>query len=501
MATATHDVGRKLDALPLGRFHYRLTGLIVGGLFVDQFDNYITGGVLGAAIKEGWSTMSMNALFISAGTAGMTIGSIAAGWLGDRYGRRFSFQLNLLIFGLFSFAAAASPTMGWLTVSRFLMGLGMGAEFVIAYTMLSEFVPPQSRGRWQASMAVISNGAVFISSLCGFLIIPHYGWRWVFVIAGIAALVVWVLRKTLPESPRWLESQGRNAEAEKVVDDIVHELGLKEAPAVAPSATPTTVTADVPFMVLFSPPVIRSLADPAKTYAVNVGGTVNVFEAARRANIAKVLLISSNAAYHRKERDAFDETHPTTSLYSGNPNAHYGASKMAAEQVALAYHTFHGIDALAIRITSVYGFGMKPGQMQLKQIVEGAANGQAVEIASGGHVVRDYTYVGDSAAGIVAILNADTRAVSQRIFNISRGELTSTFDIAEAARAAFPDADIEVSGEMTEFEKATLKQRAPLSWAAAEKVFGYRPRYSLRDGIKSYADLYTAFKTHPLAST
>ena len=106
----------------------------------------------------------MNALFISAGTAGMTIGSIAAGWLGDRYGRRFSFQLNLLIFGLFSFAAAASPTMGWLTVSRFLMGLGMGAEFVIAYTMLSEFVPPKSRGRWQASMAVISNGAVFISS-------------------------------------------------------------------------------------------------------------------------------------------------------------------------------------------------------------------------------------------------------------------------------------------------------------------------------------------------
>src|ERR1700761_4900745 len=69
MAIATHDVGRKLDALPLGRFHYRLTGLIVGGLFVDQFDNYITGGVLGAAIKEGWSTMSMNALFISAGTA------------------------------------------------------------------------------------------------------------------------------------------------------------------------------------------------------------------------------------------------------------------------------------------------------------------------------------------------------------------------------------------------------------------------------------------------
>lgn len=257
MTAVASDVGRKLDALPIGRFHYRLTGLIVGGLFVDQFDNYITGGVLGAAIKEGWSTMAANALFISAGTAGMTIGSVAAGWIGDRYGRRFSFQMNLLIFGLFSFAAAASPTMGWLTVSRFLMGLGMGAEFVIAYTMLSEFVPPKTRGRWQASMAVISNGAVFLSSLCGFIIIPQYGWRWVFVIAGVAAIAVWLLRKSLPESPRWLESKGRTAEAERVLDDIVHELGLKEAPAGAAMPAQAPAAADVPFSALFAPPILR----------------------------------------------------------------------------------------------------------------------------------------------------------------------------------------------------------------------------------------------------
>jgi putative MFS transporter len=259
VATITHDIGRKLDALPLGRFHYRLTGLIAAGLFVDQFDNYITGGVLGAAVKEGWSTMQMNALFISAGTAGMTIGSTVAGWIGDRYGRRFSFQMNLLIFGLFAFAAAAAPTMGWLTAARFVMGLGMGAEFVIAFAMLSEFVPPKTRGRWQASLAVISNGAVFVSSLCGFLIIPQYGWRWVFVIAGVAALVVWFMRKKLPESPRWLESQGRSAEAEKIFGDIVHELGLKEAPPVAPAQAyaPAPVAAAVPYSVLFSPPVIR----------------------------------------------------------------------------------------------------------------------------------------------------------------------------------------------------------------------------------------------------
>ncbi len=206
----------------------------------------------------------------------------------------------------------------------------------------------------------------------------------------------------------------------------------------------------------------NSLKNPVQTYAVNVGGTVNVLEAARRCGVAKVLYISSNAAYHKKERDAFDETHPTTSLSSGNPNAHYGASKMAAEQVALAYHTFHGIDAVVIRITSVYGFGMQPGQMQLKQIVEGAVDGEHVMIASGGRVVRDYTYVEDAAEGIVDILDFDTRALPQRVYNIARSELTSTFDIADAARTAVPAARIEVGDQMTEFETATLRQRAPL---------------------------------------
>jgi len=243
----------------------------------------------------------------------------------------------------------------------------------------------------------------------------------------------------------------------------------------------------------------NSLKNPLQTYAVNIGGTVKVLEAARNSGVGKVLYISSNAAYHKKERDAFDETHPTTSLYFGNPNAHYGASKMAAEQAALAYYTFHGIDAIVVRITSVYGFGMKPGQMQLKQIVEGAVDGERVVIPSGGRVVRDYTYVEDAAAGIVDILDFDTRALPQRVYNIARGELTSTFDIADAARAAVPGAHIDVGDTMTEFETATLRQRAPLDSARAAKVFGHKSRYPLREGIKAYAETYAAFKAEARA--
>ena len=237
-----------------------------------------------------------------------------------------------------------------------------------------------------------------------------------------------------------------------------------------------------------------SLADPARAYDVNVGGTVNVLEAARKTGIQKVVLISSNAAYHKRERDFFDETHPTTSISQGNPNAHYGTSKMAAEQIGLTYFTFHNIDVIVVRITSVYGFGMKAGQMALKQLVEAAVNGQEITIPTGGSVVRDYTYVEETAAGIVDILNMDSRAMQNRVFNISRGELSSTFDIALAIRTIIPTASLAVGSEMTPFEQATLKQRVPLSWNAANKAFGYQSNDSIGDGIKKYIELYRKYR-------
>ena len=138
----------------------------------------------------------------------MTIGALVTGFLGDRYGRRFTYQTNLLIFGFASLAAAFAPDMTALIWLRFLMGLGLGAEIVVGYSTLTEFVPPKSRGRWLSLMAVMVVSGLPITALLGYLIIPAYGWRPMFAIAGLGALMVWYLRKALPESPRWLEAQG-----------------------------------------------------------------------------------------------------------------------------------------------------------------------------------------------------------------------------------------------------------------------------------------------------
>ncbi|MBN4679051.1 MFS transporter, partial [Pandoraea nosoerga] len=105
--------------------------LIGAGMFLDAFDLYLAGGVLGAVLKDGWSTLELNAAFVSATFVGMTIGAWLSGILGDRFGRRFSYQMNLAIFGLASIAAAFAPNMMVLIVLRFIIGIGLGAEIVV----------------------------------------------------------------------------------------------------------------------------------------------------------------------------------------------------------------------------------------------------------------------------------------------------------------------------------------------------------------------------------
>lgn len=219
----TVNAGARLDRLPISSFHRRIMWLIGIGMFFDGFDIYLAGNVLGTLVKSGFSSLQLNALFISLTFAGMVVGAFSTGFLGDRFGRRFTYQANLAIFGVASLLAAFAPSMGVLIGLRFLMGVGLGAETVVGYGTLTEFVPPEKRGKWLGGMSAFVVTGLPIASLIGTVVIPHFGWRPMFVIAGVGALVVWYLRKALPESPRWLESVGRTAEAEKIMTAIEKE--------------------------------------------------------------------------------------------------------------------------------------------------------------------------------------------------------------------------------------------------------------------------------------
>jgi putative MFS transporter len=224
MATAV-NAGARLDRLPISSFQYRIFWLVGAGMFFDGYDLYIAGGVLASALQSKFSTGPQNLQFISLTFVGMTLGSLITGFVGDKLGRRFTYQINLLIFGLASLAAAFAPSMGVLIVCRFFQGLGLGAEIVVGYSTLTEFVPPKTRGRWLSMMAFLTVTGFPVTALLGYLIIPNFGWRPMFIIAGIGSLIVWYLRKNLPESPRWLESQGRTEEAEALMQTIEQEAG------------------------------------------------------------------------------------------------------------------------------------------------------------------------------------------------------------------------------------------------------------------------------------
>ncbi len=230
----------RLDRLPILPFHKRLLVMIGAGLFFDAFDIYLANSVLGSLVQTGWSTIELNAVFLSATSFGMLTGSVFAGFVGDRYGRKASYQFNLGLFGLASLACAVAPGMGWLIGARFLCGVGLGAELVIAYGMLGEFVPPSHRGRWAALLSFMAQFGLFASTLASWVVIPTLGWRAMFAGVGVGALIVFRARKSIPESPRWLETRGRAAEADAIVAAI--EATLDGAPTRRPStAAPAPV--------------------------------------------------------------------------------------------------------------------------------------------------------------------------------------------------------------------------------------------------------------------
>lgn len=258
-ATQTWTAAQRLDRLPESAFHRRMAAMIGLGLFFDAFDLYMASGVMVALTSTGWATMASNAYFASAGALGTLIGAFAAGWLGDRMGRKFTFQFNLVLFGSMSLAAAFAPSMTWLIIFRFLMGIGLGAEIVVGYATIAEFVPPRARGKWGAVLFFLATAALPASNAIAYFVVPTLGWRCMFAIAGIGGLTVWILRKRMPESPRWLELVGRVDEAERVVDEIEAAV-MKETGQPLPPPAPAPVVAASTFRTsdLFRPPLLRS---------------------------------------------------------------------------------------------------------------------------------------------------------------------------------------------------------------------------------------------------
>ena len=253
-----HTAAARLEAVPVGRFHRRFMVLVCLGFFCDSFDNTLSATVLASLLPIKFSTLQLNSIFLSVTFAGLAIGALLAGWLSDRVGRAFAFQVSLLVFGVFALAGSLAPSMEVLIVVRGLMAIGMGAEYVICYGMIAEFIPSARRGRYLGILGIAGGVGVSLSSVAGWIVIPASSWRVMFVIAGVLALFAWWARRKMPESPRWLESRGRYEEAEAILERIESESGGAVPASVHKvSEEPDEQAKWVPISVLFTRPVIK----------------------------------------------------------------------------------------------------------------------------------------------------------------------------------------------------------------------------------------------------
>jgi putative MFS transporter len=260
------SIATRMDRLPITRTHRQATVAVGLGMFFDIYEVFLAGVLSGVLASQFHLSKAALTPVLASTFIGMFLGALVLGRAADRFGRRGAFLFNLALYSVFSLLGAFSPNAVWLMVTRFCAGLGLGAELPLADAYLTDLLPARRRGRYIAWAYTVSFiGVPFVGflahSLFEITVLGLAGWRWIFIIGALGSVVVFFLRRGLPESPRWLDSVGRTEEAERITarfEDEAraegHELTDPD-PGDGPASTGTE-----PIRNLFRPPYGRRTA-------------------------------------------------------------------------------------------------------------------------------------------------------------------------------------------------------------------------------------------------
>ncbi|WP_296902934.1 MFS transporter [uncultured Megasphaera sp.] len=232
----------RLEALPVGRFHYKL--LLVTGLgwLFDSMDTGLIAFILPVLAKEWSLAPGQMGLIGSIGLIGMALGAVISGTVADRLGRKKVFTITVLLYSIASGLCALSWNYQSLLVFRFLVGFGLGGELPVAATLVSEYAPSRVRGRFIVLLESFW-GLGWIAAACiAYFFIPVYGWRMAFLIGALPALYVCLIRMHMPESVRYLLAHGRVKEARQIVVSLEQQLHVPVAPFTGETETLPPVT-------------------------------------------------------------------------------------------------------------------------------------------------------------------------------------------------------------------------------------------------------------------
>jgi len=243
MAERSMTIEQAIEEIGIGRFQRRLLVVCGLGWAADAMEVTIISFVLPAVIAE-WSLSPLQAGYL--GTA-IFLGMLAGAWfwgaISDRIGRKLGFQLTVLIDSVFGFISALSPSYIFLMITRALTGFGVGGTLPVDYSIFAEYLPRKERGRWLVLLESFwALGTLVVAGLA-WLVVPRLGWRPLLAISAIPGLVIFLIRRYVPESPRYLLVEGRQEEARTVLAEVARSNGSAfEVPQLVPEPRTTRAT-------------------------------------------------------------------------------------------------------------------------------------------------------------------------------------------------------------------------------------------------------------------
>ncbi len=210
----------RMERLPVSWWHIRARIIVGIGTFFDAIDLMAITYALPAFVDSWKMNPQQIGLVLSAAFVGQLIGAIIAGWAAERYGRLYVTTITIGIFSVMSLACAFAWNPASLIAFRFIQGIGLGGEVPIANTYVNEIARAEVRGRFYLLFQMVFGIGLVCAAVLGFFIVPTLGWQFMFYLGAAPAILVFFLRRLLPESPRWLVVKGRLEEADRIVADI-----------------------------------------------------------------------------------------------------------------------------------------------------------------------------------------------------------------------------------------------------------------------------------------
>lgn len=253
------SIASRIDRLPNTPMMKKILLLTGIGWMFDAMDQGMVSGVMAAIGKEWALTTDQLGMLGSSGMLGMALGAALSGMAADKFGRKKVIMSTLIIYGIASALAGLSVNFPMLLVLRFITGFGLGGELPAASTLVSEYSPVNKRGRNVVILESFWAWGWIIAALVAYMLIPVYGWRMAFLVGAIPALYAAYLRKSVPESPRYLASVGKFEEADKIVSTMEKQAGIMNlGNNVSFSENAPETKIKVPFKELWSKKYIRS---------------------------------------------------------------------------------------------------------------------------------------------------------------------------------------------------------------------------------------------------